>query len=731
MAGDPAFINHQDSQTSGDMLVPGRNCWRVEGAERFAVLVDGEDYFAAVRAAMIAARRRIDIAAWDIHSRVALVRGAGQPDDGLPVQLGELLIALLERNPDLSVHILLWDYAPIYALEREPLLFGDGPWERHPRLRFIKDSSHPLAASQHQKLVVIDDRVAFCGGFDLSKWRWDTSAHAADDPRRRDPDGDPYPPFHDLGAVVDGDVARALAELFAERWRWAGGEHRALPPADSSAQDVEDPWPAGVEPQLFEQPVAIARTLPKYDGRPAVRESERLYLDMIARAGSLLYIENQYLTSRAIRNALSRSLARAQGPDIVIVLPRQTGHWLEQHTMDVLRARLLSRLRDADRHGRLRVYYPDVGGDRDMMVHAKLMIADDRVLRLGSSNLSNRSMGLDSECDLCIVAESDDQRAYIAGLRRRLLGMFLSREPNVVADAEARAARWGRSPGAAVDTLREGRGGDGGARLEVLDGRADPEWERQLPDERLIDPDRPLGPDLVADVVVGDQESAGHLRRRLWIGGGILVLFLALAAAWRWTPLASWLDPEVLAAAARDLAGTTWGPPVALVAFVAAAVVAVPVTLLILVCSLVFDPITGALLALTGSTLAAAAGYAIGRFAGRGALDSLAGGRLERLSRRLARRGILTIVTVRIVPVAPFAVINLAAGASHVRLRDVVIGTVIGMAPAVIAMGLFAEGLLSLLGRADVRSIALVGLGLAAMVGLTVLGRRLLRGEGD
>jgi len=715
-------------------LVPGENCWRIERSERLAILVDGEAYFGAVRNAMIAAEHRIAITAWDIHSRVELIREPGSADDGLPSALGDLLNALLERKPSLHVHILLWDYAPIYALEREPLLFGDGPWQGHSRLHFVKDSAHPLAASQHQKLVIVDDQLAFCGGFDLSKWRWDTPEHAAQEPRRRDPDGDSYPPYHDLMALVDGDAAAALMTLFAERWARAGGA--PLPVIarnrDQSAEQ-HDPWPAGVEVMLRGQPVAIARTLPAYDDRPPVRESERLYLDIIGAARSLLYVENQYLTSRVVRDALCRSLEQAQGPDVIMLLPRQTGHWLEQHTMDVLRARLLSCLRQADRHNRLRVYYPEACGGDDIMVHAKLMIADDQVLRLGSSNLSNRSMGLDSECDLCIVADQDRQRSAITALRRRLMAMFLSLTPDDIAEAEAHALHRGEGMSAAIDALRRQRDADddaGGLRLVDLDGQADPEWDRQLPDERLIDPDRPLAPSLLADVAVGDPESASHVRRRLWIGGGIIVLFLALAAAWRWTPLGAWLDPSTMAVAVQGLNEAPWGPPVALIGFVLASLVAVPVTLLILVTALVFDPLTGSLVALIGSTLSAVAGYGIGRATGRRAVESLAGGSLERVSRRLASRGILTVITVRIVPVAPFAVINLIAGASHVRLRDLIIGTILGMSPAVIAMAVFAEGLLSLISRADFRAVALVVVGLVALVGMAWLGRRLLlRGD--
>ncbi len=75
--------------------------------------------------------------------------------------------------------------------------------------------------------MVVDDRVGFSGGFDLSKWRWDTPEHAIDDARRKDPDGKPYPPFHDVQMVVDGDAAKALGQLARERWQRATGTQTA------------------------------------------------------------------------------------------------------------------------------------------------------------------------------------------------------------------------------------------------------------------------------------------------------------------------------------------------------------------------------------------------------------------------------------------------------------------------------------------------------------------------
>jgi len=718
-------------------LVPGRNCWRVPRAERIAVLVDGEAYFAALRRSLIQARRSIAIAAWDLHSRLELVRPDSDgetPDDGLPTALGKLLMALLEQRPELEVYILLWDYASIYALEREPLFFGDAPWgnngTEHRRLHFIKDGAHPLAASQHQKLVIVDGRIAWSGGFDLSKWRWDTSAHRADEPRRRDPHGDAYPPFHDVQVLVDGEAAGALAALFAERWRRAGGEH---PPQPADA-DTEDPWPAGLEPLLRDHAIAIARTLPAYDGHAQVREVERLYLDMIDGAERFIYAQNQYLTSRSLADALCRALGRDDGPEVALVLPEHTGDWLEKYTMDILRARVLEQLRDADRHGRLRVLYPQVPGladDACLMVHAKLMIVDDRVLRIGSSNLSNRSMGLDSECDLCVLAERAEDEAVIGDLRRQLMAMLGSGSAQALEETEHRGAEAGRAGLLdAIGLLVEAADPDDGPRLRDLDGGVDPEWSRQLPDERLIDPDRPLDGELVTDAVVGE-ENTPALRRRVLVSATMIGLLLALAAAWRWTPLGDWLQPQQIADAMRGLSSSPWGMPVGIIALTAASLVAVPVTLLILVSALVFGSVSGAVVALAGATLSGIAGYGIGRAAGRDLVERLAGGRLEGLRGRLSRRGILAVVTLRIVPVAPFAVLNLFAGAIRVPLRDYVIGTVVGMLPGVVAMSVFAEGLLSLLGRADLRSVALLLVGVLSLGGLFWLGRRALRAASD
>ena len=146
------------------------------------------------------------------------------------------------------------------------------------------------------------------------------------------------------------------------------------------------------------------------DSGERVQEVEQLYLDMIASARRSIYIENQYFTSSSIAQALAETLERDEGPEIVIVLPGETSGWLEQATMDLLRNRAIDALRQADKHDRLRIVAPvnEALADSTMNVHAKLIVVDDDWLRIGSANLSRRSMGLDSECDLVVDARDGD-----------------------------------------------------------------------------------------------------------------------------------------------------------------------------------------------------------------------------------------------------------------------------------------------------------------------------------
>jgi phospholipase D1/2 len=470
-------------------------CWRRAPAGRVAFLVDGESFFPAVAGALERARHQVLMLGWDFHGRVRLRRGRSRR--GVPDDLLGLLNLLVGRRPELRVHALGWGYGTLRAFARErlpSLHLGIG----QPKgIEFRFDTDHPWLGCQHQKVIVIDDALAFSGGFDVTVSRWDSRHHLPFDARRVTPEGQRYPPFHDVQMAVDGEAAAALGELARERWRRATRVQLPVPPRGSA------PWPPDLAPAARDTEVGIARTEPAFRGRPAIREVESSYLASIAAAQRWIYAENQYLTADRVVEALCRRLGEREGPEVVLVVPASCPAWPEEISMGALRARTLAQLRACDRWGRLRVYYPRVG-DACVNVHAKVMVVDDALARVGSANLSNRSFGLDTECDLILEADGrPDLVQAVARFRNDLLAEHLGApEPEV-----RRALRASGSLIRAVETLRRG----GVRSLEPVPPRT-PGWLVGLA-SRLADP----------------PESPVPLRLESRLAAALLLLLLLIA----------------------------------------------------------------------------------------------------------------------------------------------------------------------------------------------------------
>lgn len=694
-----------------ELFKPRKNCYRLAAARRAAFLIDGEAYFRALVESFRKARKSIFIVGWDLHSGLQLIRDGTHDNSSLC--LGDLLNRCVGEQKKLHVYVLSWDFSMIYALEREFFPRYKFMWQSHKRIHFNLDGRHPIGASQHQKFVVIDDVLAFVGGLDLSKWRWDTSAHRPDDEHRIDPDGKPYPPFHDIQFVMDGPAARTMGELARERWLAAGGET----PAEAETNGRLAHWPASVEPDLERIEVAIARTLPAFGDREAIHEVEQLYLDSIAAARHWIYIENQYLSSHCIGQALKARLEESGGPEVIAILPQKTGGWLEQHTMDVLRGRLLRRLREADREDRLRIYYPRIRETPhlSLMVHAKVMIIDNDFVRVGSSNLSNRSMGLDSECDVAVATDSEDGlRSAISRFRNRLLAEHLDTEIDRIAEVI-------EETGSLIDTIETIGGGE--RTLMALTGDVPPEVDEWVPESTLLDPEKPVEPDELVDYFVRpDQQPLvyRHLLKVILLIAGVLVL----AALWRWTPAGDWVDVASVRTAAEWIRRQPLTPLMVIVGYILGGLVAFPVTLIIIGTVLVFGPWWGFVYALTGAELSALTVFWTGRWLGRKTVRRFAGSLLNRLSQRLSQSGLMTVITFRIVPVAPFSVINLIAGVSEIHWRDFTLGTLLGMIPGVLAIVIVADRVSASLSKPDLgTSLLLVAVVLATGAGVTALRR--------
>ncbi len=662
---------------------------------------------------MAAARESIFVIGWDIDSRVPLHYEGD--DDGLPLALGSFLDALAARRRDLNVYVLDWDFAMVYALDRELLPIYSLGWRTHHRLHFHMDDCHPPGGSHHQKIVVVDDAIAFTGGIDLTKSRWDTPAHEPANRLRRNPDGEPYPPFHDTQMMIEGDVAKAIGELARERWRRATG--RSPVPGSGSPASI---WPEGIAPDFENTGMGVARTEPAYDGREAVCEIRQLFLDCIAAAKRSIYIENQYFTSAVIAEAIARRLSEPEGPEVVVVSRYQGSGWLEQNTMYVLRARLIRQLAKTEGADRLRFFYPHQTGlgEHCIALHSKLMTVDDRILRVGSANVNNRSMGVDTECDVLIEAAGEDDRAAIVRARDTLLAEHLGVTAKEVAEAIGREGSLIRG----IDSLR------GGSRsLEPIPGDLEPELDALVPNSATIDPERPVDPDRLVDGIVPRQERP-QAGRRIVAVTLILLLIGALAVAWRWGPLGDWISPSRLQALALAIESAPATPVWVILAYIIASLTAVPITLVVVATAFAFGPGVAVGYAIAGSIVGAAVTFCLGRMLGRATVRRLAGSRLNELSRRLGRRGVFAVLVFRLVPVAPFTVVNLVAGASHLRMRDFLVGTALGMAPGVIAVNVFTDRLVAALSDpAPSQIVALIAVLLVIGFGALAIRRWLAR----
>ena len=318
--------------------------------------------------------------------------------------------------------------------------------------------------------------------------RWDTSEHLSRNEFRRGPDGEPHGPWHDVTVALDGDAARVVATVAHDRWEAATGE-RLAPLVDTAGPDI---WPEGLEPTFTSCDVGVARTIPHYGDRPQVEEIRRLYLAAFAAARHTIYIESQYLAAREIAEALAARLREDDGPEIVVVLPRHSDSPVERLAMDGARHRLLKLLWQADVHDRFRAYYPVTAEGDPIYVHAKVLVVDDVLLRIGSSNLNNRSLGFDSECDVAIEADADDPadaelRAKITGFRVRLLSEHL----DVTADEFDAAVRERESLLGAVEAMRSP-----GRTLEEFDRETIDDEESVIAENELVDPEDARTPTL-------------------------------------------------------------------------------------------------------------------------------------------------------------------------------------------------------------------------------------------
>ena len=472
----------QDAGFDDNSVEPG--VWRYVRASRAIVIVDAADYFGLMQRAMLNARRRILLIGWDVDTRIHLDEGRRwwqRPwKRGHPVRLGSFILWLGRHRPGLEIRILKWSLGFLKFFRRGSMLLDNLRWWPHRRIDFKFDTNHPIGCSHHQKIVVIDDKLAVCGGIDMTSERWDTRAHREHEPGRRTPRGNPYEPWHDSTMLIEGDAAAALGDLGRDRWRRAGG--KPLGPVEC---DGESAWPEGLEAQFTDIEIGIARTRADHDGEAGVHEIANLFASQIARAKKFIYAESQYFASRVVSEAIGKRLAEDDPPEVIVVHAKDAEGFIEEKAMSIARQRLIRALQRLDKRSRVHFYVPYTG-ETPIYCHAKLMIVDDTILRIGSANFNNRSMGLDSECDVFVDCARPANRHCgdaIRALRHSLLAEHLALDEVEVGPLLEKHG----SMSAMIAALgTERRRSLRGLRLEPIT-----QIEKDLADSELLDPETP------------------------------------------------------------------------------------------------------------------------------------------------------------------------------------------------------------------------------------------------
>jgi phospholipase D1/2 len=376
------------------ILKQGQNCWCIDEIKELSLLIDGDNYFKAFFDAAEQAKRSIKIVGFELESWLGLAHISRR----FPNSLRRYFTRLTNEKKDLQVSIRCWNAFSFLSLEREKLAAYKWKFKTPERVRFRHVRHSLVYGSYHEKFSLIDGCCAFLGGMDISQKRWDTPEHLPKNHLRKDGQGKIYNPVHDIQLVCTGPLIKKLEEYQQENKNERAGEKA----------EVSRIWPRTHPPQVKDITGAISRT----DAASGVLEIEQLYLDAIEQAERYILIENQYLTNFKIIEQLCRRLEQKEGPEVIIVGPLSYPGSFEKAIYLHERNLALAMLRHADKFGRFLGLYPTLpeeDPEKFLVVHSKVMMADDEFITIGSANISRRSMRVDSEVNISLESAGDQK----------------------------------------------------------------------------------------------------------------------------------------------------------------------------------------------------------------------------------------------------------------------------------------------------------------------------------
>ena len=276
-------------------------------------------------------------------------------------------------------------------------------------------------------------------------------------------------------------------------------------------------------------------------------------------------------------------------------------------------------------------------------------------------------------------------------------------------------------PGADTTSLVEAVSGSGrnGHSLNSVTPPSLVEVESPAILAEIGDAERPIALPAFVRNFVGERPPARRVGKLTKLVGIALVIII-VGLAWQLTPFGGFTGAKRLLGWAAALAQMDGAPAFVIGAFVLGSLIAFPVTLMIAATAATFGPLFGFVYAASGALVSGLVTYLLGVWLGREALDALVGPRVSRIRRGIRRRGVLAIAIVRLVPIAPFALVNLVAGASRIQLTDFVLGTAIGMLPGLAVMSLLGHRIFAVMTRPTLGNTLLFILAVIGWVALSI-----------
>ena len=702
--------------SSNNIFQPGENCW-VESKARFSTpLIDCANYYKALHSAIVKASHSIFIVGWDIDSRIRLLRGKDEQQSEAPSVISDLLKWKAEQNPEIKIYLLRWDSSLAFFAQRE--MWAKEVWEEKTpdNVETVLDDTIPMGGSQHQKIVVIDDELVFSGGMDVSTNRWDTRDHPVISEERDGPDGE-YGPLHDVQMVSSGPVVVDFAKLV--RWRWQRVADSSPIDIREAAQNGEDAplpeaWPDDYPPLFENVQCALARTIPFMDEVEPAQEVRHMLLDLIKEAESVIYIENQFTTRQEIAEALNKQLKLKPELSVIIVSSYEPKGKFECEAFWASRIEFKAILEKGIDANRVKLTYSSIedmqGRKAYKRIHSKVMTIDDKYLVIGSSNLSNRSMTLDTEIDTVLYGNTPQNKEKIAQVRNDLLAEHTGRALD-----DMPALFESMYP---VEALMHNQIAHGYVLTEVRD-EVFTEHSVKNVFRALSDPEEPL---ISVPTLDGAALPARNPRRRsIMIMIGVTIVAVLGGLMFWASQSIEWLSSDSINAFLEKSRGTYFALPTVLLVYVIGGILFFPVTVLSLAVAAIFGPIWGPIYGIMGALLSSAILFGIGKVSGNAGLRKIGGPKVAAVDEKLKRSGIVGVAAIRMLPVAPFSLVNLVAGISSIGIIQFLIGTFLGMSPPMIAKGLVGDSIAQIWQNPSVETISYLAGGIV-LWGLMIWG---------